>query len=1021
MRIFGLDGGIASIGWAVLDTDASAGRIIACGSRCFDAPETHKRKPTSQVRSEKRGLRRVIRRRRQRMSAVRRLFHQHGLLADAGRDALRSPGLDPWQLRDAGLQRALSGAELAVALGHIAAHRGFRSNSKRDRGANAADDTSKMLKAIEATCDRLAGYQTVGAMFAQHPDYKLRKRNRSADYSHTVLRADLEHEVRTLFAQQRRFGSQFSAEPLEQEFTNIAFYQRPLQDSDSLVGPCPFEAGEKRTARRAYSFELFRLFSRVNSLTLTRKGGEPRITAVEAAKIVADFGRQKRITFKSVRKLLDLDPGVRFEGIDPKEEDRDIVARSGNAAEGTATIRAAVGEGSWRQLRNTPAVLDRIAEIITFRDNPDSIRAGIAETGIEAFTVDALMQHVQAGGFAQFKGAGHISAKAARNILPGLSRGLVYSEACAEAGYDHATRPAQNLADIRNPVARKALGEMLKQVRAMVREYGLPDAMHVELARDVGKSAEERDEITRSIEKRNKQRDRERAEFRELLGKDPNAEELLRFELWKEQNCRCLYTDEEIQPEWLIATDNRAQVDHILPWSRFGDDSFMNKTLCLARANQEKRGRTPHEWIADDKGEDAWNMFIARVEGCKEMKGRKKRGFYLRRNAADVEENFRNRNLGDTRYATRVLLDVLSRMYPQDGRRHVLARPGALTDKLRRAWGLQALKKDAQGNRLRDDRHHAVDAIVLAATTESMVQRLTVAFQKSEDAGRARDFSGKDIPAPWPSFRADVDAAFNNVFVSRPERRRVPGEAHAATIRQVREVEGKPAVFVRKAVEALTEADLERIPVPAPYGKIVDPAKLRGAMIDSLRAWLAAGKPKDAPPRMPNGDLIRKVRVETNDKPGISIRGGTADRGEMVRVDVFREVDRRGRARFHMVPVYPHQIVTMKSPPNKAVVAHKSEQEWLTVSDTWEFLFSLYQNSLIEVQRRRGESLLGYFKGLDVNGAQIDVASSQSQLNRKHGIGTKTLTSFSKLGIDRLGRTSEILRETRIWRGEVCT
>ncbi len=67
------------------------------------------------------------------------------------------------------------------------------------------------------------------------------------------------------------------------------------------------------------------------------------------------------------------------------------------------------------------------------------------------------------------------------------------------------------------------------------------------------------------------------------------------------------------------------QVDHILPWSRFGDDSFMNKTLCMAYANQAKHGRTPFEWFNQD-GRD-WVAFAARVEGCKEIKGRKKGGF----------------------------------------------------------------------------------------------------------------------------------------------------------------------------------------------------------------------------------------------------------------------------------------------------------------------------------------------------------------------------------------------------------
>jgi CRISPR-associated endonuclease Csn1 len=1023
MRVLGLDGGIASVGWALLEVpdDGGEGAVIACGSRCFDAPETDKeRTPTNQIRRQKRAMRRVVRRRRQRMADVREILHRHGLLAGAGRDAL-ALGVDPWEMRAAGLERALIGAEFAAALGHIAVHRGFKSNSKRDRGANAADDSSKMLSAIAATQARLTGWRTIGELFARDKAFAERKRNRTGDYSRSILRGDQEAEVRRLFAEQRRLGNGLASEALEAEFIAKAFFQLPLQDSHELVGFCQFEPGERRTARRGYSNELSRFLQRLNALTLTWRGGERRLTVEELALLGRDFGVVKKITFKAVRKALGLDASVRFDGIKAEEEGHDVVARSGAAAEGTYTFRKVLG-ADWAGLVARPEVLDAMAEVITFRDDLDSIRAGLAASGAPAGAVDAVMAAVEGGEFAALKGAGRLSAKAARAILPGLWRGLVYSEACAEAGYDHAARTAVGVADIRNPVARTALAEIMRQVRAVVERYGLPERMHVELARDVGKSAEERDEITRGIEKRNKERDKTRAEFAELLGREPRGEDLLRYELWKEQNGRCLYTDAEIPVRMVSASENGAQVDHILPWSRFGDDSFINKTLCLAKANQEKLGRTPWEWFSAERTTEEWDAYVARVEGCKAMKGAKKRGFYLRKNAAEVEERFRNRNLGDTRYATRVALDLLARMYPEDGTRHVLARPGALTSKLRRGWGLQGLKKGADGKRVEDDRHHALDAIVLAATTESMVNGLTRAFQDAEAKGLAREFAGEFVQAPWPGFRLDAEAAVAAVVVSRPERRKVPGEAHAATIKQVREVDGAAVVFVRKAVEALTEKDLDLIPVPAPYGRIADPAKLRGLMIEAIRAWWAAGKPKDALPRMPNGDAIRKVRVATSDKVAVSVRGGTADRGDMARVDVFRETDAKGRVRFHLVPVYPHQIATMAQPPGRAVVQAKPEAEWVPVDGPgFEFRFSLYQNSLVEVQRRGEVPILGYFKGLDRSTGNIALASLTSQLALTRGIGCKTLFSFRKLNVTRLGFVTEVQQETRTWRGEVCT
>jgi CRISPR-associated endonuclease Csn1 len=1029
MRIFGIDGGIATIGWAILDMGENDAAIVAAGTRTFDAPETDKeRTPTNAVRRLHRGQRRVIRRRRLRMNELRRLFHGLGLLPDANRDALAPKAgelrTDPWHLRAQGLDRALTGPEFAIALGHIARHRGFRSNAKREAGANAADETSKMKKGIAAIQDRMAGHRSVGEMFAK--DFPDRKHNRGLNFDRSILRSDQEQEVRDLFAAQRRLGNAAATEQLETEVARIAFFQRPLQDSEHMVGPCQFEAGEKCTARRSYAFEIFRLLSRLATLRLTARGQDDRsLNAEDVAAASVDFGKQKKLTWKWLRKTLDLDPSVRFAGITDKDEANDFVARSGNAAEGSYTLRELLGDAGWRVLMHNPVLRDRIAEVLTFREDSDSIREGLTEAGVEPLILDALMHGVKTGAFSQFTRAGHISAKAARKLIPPLSQGKVYSAACEDIGYDHAARPEVSLEDVRNPVARKAVTEMLKQVRAMIHAYGgLPDFIHVELARDIGKGVEERDKISKGIEDRNKQRDRMRKELEEtILGRTATLEDLVRYELWKEQNGFCLYTGDYIEPGRIAAGDNRVQVDHILPWSRFGDDSFWNKTLCMTAANQAKKGRTPFEWFEAEKPEE-WGLYAERVERCKEMRGRKKGAFYLRKNAKEVEDTFRSRNLNDTRYATRLLLDLLARLYPKDGKRHVLARPGPLTAKLRRAWGLDDLKKDENGKRLDDDRHHALDAIVVAATSESWLNKLTKAAQEAERQGLGRGWDFDHVPPPAHGFRDAVREVVEGVFVSRAERRRARGEAHAATIKQIRVVDGKDVVFERKAIEKLSLADLDLIPVPEPYGKIADPGKLRDELVAELRRWIEAGKPKGEPPLSPKGDVIRKVRIRTTDKVAVNVRFGTADRGDMARVDVFTKENKRGKREFYLVPIYPHEIANraeFPAPPDRAPAAHTDRSEWPTIDGSFKFQFSLFSNSLVEAVSARGEIFHGYFKGFDIQGGNITVARPENPRKIVGRPGAKTLVRFRKLSVDRLGITGEVKQEVRTWHGEVCT
>lgn len=1005
----GIDLGIASCGWALIENaDSGDGRIVAMDVRCFDAPETDKKRtPTNQIRRQNRLMRRVIKRRRQRMNEVRALFKTHSLLIDDSKKALAA-GLSPWALRAEALDRPLTGQELAVALGHIAKHRGFKSNSKRDRGKNSNEESSKMLGAIEKTREHMKDWRTVGEMFAKDETYAIRKRNRDGNFDRSILRDDQEREVALIFDRQRRIGNAIAHPDLERDFIKIAFFQRPLQDSDDRVGFCPFEPDERRAAKHSPSFERFRLASRLCTLSVRYPGGERTLTAEEISLAMTDFGAPGvKLTYKRLRDRLNFDDGYSFDLPRDEEGKREIASRSGDQAAGTKALRNVLGD-AWKTFADQPDKMDRAAAIITFREAPESIRKGLEEIGFEPLVLEALMRGVVEGDFASFKGAGHISAKAARSILPHLMRGLVYSEGCKEAGYDHAHRPETELSSINNPVARKALGEALKQVRAIVREYGLPGAIHIELARDVGKSKEERKEIEDGIEARNKAKERLREEYEQTVGrKVANAEDLLRFELWKEQGGRCFYSDKEIHPDWIVSSDNRVQIDHILPWSRSGDDSFVNKTLCLAKENQDKKGLTPFDWFKKARTEAAWEEYVARVEANKAFKGRKKRN-YLLRDARVLDEKFRPRNLTDTQYATRLLAGLLKGVYPHDGSRRVFTRPGALTDRLRRAWGIQGLKKDKDDKRIPDDRHHALDALIVAATTEGALNRLTRAAQIEEERGSSRFIA--DFPMPWPGFKQEVEALYPRVFVSRAERGRVRGAAHAATIRSISDGEDGPVVHERKSVEALTEQDLKRI----------KDAERNHRIVSALRDWIAAGKPKDKPPLSPKGDPIRKVSLVTSKKADVLVRDGAADRGEMVRVDVFRKKNKKGAYEFFMVPIYPHQVASKEDYPQPPNAFLRSGGKEVPLTADHEFMFSLSQLSFIEVEKQDGTFIEGYFRGLDRNRVSITISPHDTLQTTIKSISALSLKSFKKYQIDRLGRRHEIQRETRTWRGVAC-
>ena len=1070
MRVLGLDGGTASVGWAVIDLDivARSGQIRACGTRMFVSPEGQSSTGSSVLKNAERrtyrGARRVLTRRRQRMAKIRSLFKQKRLLDDDGRDALVGDGADPWELRAEALDRMLKPRELALALGHIAKHRGYKSNRKGELGANKPDDDKKMLVAIGKAREKLARYRTVGEMFARDPLYAQRKRNRQGDYTCSVLRDDQEIEVRDIFKEQRRLGNALATGELEKAFTDIAFFQRPLQSSLDLVGGCPFKEGEKRASAYAPSFERFRFLSKLVTLRIVRGRELRSLTQDEIRAALAAYGKTKTYTWKSLRKALALAEDEQFYRVGPHKEDNDFV-RSAGAAKGTKTLIDILNQNAGtsaldiQRLLGDGAALDQAMTVIAFNEDMAEIHQGLEATGLPDTATVALCKAAHDGLFDFVNGTGHISCTAARRLIPHLEMGLRYDQACAAEGWDPAGQREWKLQDIKSPVAQKAAREILKQVRVLERECGPFDRVHVEMARDVGKGIEERQKLERGLERRTKERRNAADDLKDLLKiAHVSDEDILRYELWKEQNGRCLYTGKGISPSSILASDNTVQVDHILPFSRFADNSFLNKTLCFTQANQNKKNRTPFEWKTSDDPA-GWSRFVADVETCVGMK-RIKKCNYLLMDAVEREGQFRNRNLNDTRYALRVVLGLLRKTYPdfadgldEDGkeimRRRVYARPGAITSALRRAWGVESLKKDENGERKPDDRHHALDAIITACCSESMLQRATRHAQKQERRGEK--FELRHLSAPWGEpgqFRRDVERAVTKVFVSRPETGRLRGKAHDATIKQIRKVDGEEKVFERKAVGDLNMADLERIPVPEPYGNVANPKKLRDQTVESLRAWFEARADLEArikaikgksdkktllqeqlaqlKPRSPKGDVIRKIRLEARNKKAVVVRGGSADRADMVRVDIFTKPNKKGVEQFYLVPVYRNDVYSddealTRKPPSRAVMAYKPEKQWPIINRDFDFQFSLHSFSLIEVTRPNGEIVIGYFRGLDRSTGAIALSAPENSSELIRGIGTKTLLAFKKFHVDRLGNIHEIEQETRTWRGKACT
>ena len=991
----------------------------------------------------------------------------------------------PWLWRVQGLDEKLAPLAWAATLLHIAKHRGFKSNRK---SASSDDDGGKVLKALKENQQRMEenGYRTIGEMMLKDPEFQDRKRNSSGDYVAMIHRDVQEEEIRLLFKQQRAFGNLHASSELEDAYLQLYRKQLPLQNSITLLGDCPFEPGEKRAPRLSYSNELSRALQKINILKLTHANGSQttlrqhiREQKLSYQPFIKQFGstgnktHPGRITWNDLRSIFQLDDSTQFDDLPTptpdkkgnvptteKLEAQDFLTRSASngAARGSYLLRNALGEELWLEFsQQNPAQLDEIAFALSFFEEIENDHETPEYWGVinqlRAADVDPrLIQKVHddltsdSPTLHKFADTAAMSLKAIRRILPLLQQGKIYSDACTEIYGDHRQHDF-DFENITNPVVKSVVRECLKQVIHLIDETGkIPGRICVELARDLGKAISERNEISYELNKRKTRKEANWKNLKAELNRDPSPDELLRYELYLEQANTCPYCGETLgTPESIIST--QFQVDHIIPRSRSHDNSYDNKVLVHIGCNQDKGNLTPFEWFAKgDEDSREWAQFQANVNALRQIRKHKRRHL-LNTTFAEDEAKFAARHLNDTRYISRLVTHYLQEIYVLAGEKHleekgstrrVFVQPGPLTSLVRKAWGLENLKKDLAGKRL-GDKHHAVDALICALLSEGQRQFVTrseqnkraaqSAFQQFSDSYREMERQNdhhwipRNVSPPWKNFRNDVAAALDLITVSRREIRKGRGSLHNDTLYSIRKVEDKNIAYTRKPILTLNDGK------PLKKNQIDD---IRGIhdernqwLREVLTQWVEAGCPTetDQLPRDPQGSIIRRVHLAQRHKSTRKYPQGHVTGGDQVRLDVFSLTAKNGSKKYFLVPIYSYHL-SQDDPPNKAIVANKQEDDWDVITEDHQFEFSLWKNSRIEIKKKpstkkpNGEHILGLYKGINRNTGALEISDpDDSQHSFRASVKTGTLL-FRKLETDRLGREFIVKQETRTWRGK---
>lgn len=286
---------------------------------------------------------------------------------------------------------------------------------------------------------------------------------------------------------------------------------------------------------------------------------------------------------------------------------------------------------------------------------------------------------------------------------------------------------------------------------------------------------------------------------------NPSDTDILKCRLWEECQRQCPYTGRSICSAALFGPNPEFNIEHIVPYSRCLDNSFMNKTLCENAGNARKGNQTPAELYAGDP--DRYEAVLQRAKRLPYAKFKR----FAREYAGQDTDGFVSQQLNETRYIARQTKDYLQQLGCP-----VSAVKGGTTGLLRTAWRLNNILNDAGVKARNDHRHHAVDALVIALTDPKAVQRLTQYAQLTNDRLRIHDY-----PEVITDLRTKASEIIHSVVVSHKSQRKLKGPLHKETIygvdfdadgRPIKDGRGNILVPSRKALKDMTEkADLEQI------------------------------------------------------------------------------------------------------------------------------------------------------------------------------------------------------------------
>ena len=862
-----LDIGVGSIGTSVIELDKKDNRLrlVDAGVRIFEVSEG------AETRRTNRSTRKNLRRTAKRLNLLAKKLFENGLWVNpdpAGTKKMRK--ISPYQIRRNALYEKLENPNyIGRAILHMAKHRGAGWLSEENQSKDEIIDETINNKKNTSPFDKLYkemqknNVQTVGEyLWTRLKNHKaVRQKTKYNPVNYRIPRYLLKEEFNKIWDKQAKYFDQMRADGLKNEVFSILFFERP--SVPYAIGKCIYYTDEDRLSTIHPLAEMRRIYEEVNNLRVINIFSEKRhLTIEERDKIINELLlRGENAGKRNIKKILnvevDIDKSIKaflystsdFQNInylqhcskEDLEQFSEFVANPVNPcdkegrlyteAEFIEVLKNKYKIGDEQEIGKllsklpkgrrgslgktaTNKILEKLKEkVISHREATDELKKYD-----EHFRAVEELYRENQGKYNELPYYGEILRTYTQSIPPFVLK-----------NNNNLNDDEKKFGKVANPGVHRILNQIRLVVNEVIRHYGRPHSINIELGRDVGLSEEQKKSLEK-IQKDNEKKNEEAKNYLKERNIKITSTNILKYKLAKEQNFIDIYNATVMSQKF-----EGMEIDHIIPREKGGSDTFNNLCLANSNNNNEKDNMFPYNYFKNKKSPEEFREIMKKIREIYQKNPGK-----LWRFEEDAEKKFRNegdndetnRYLTDTRYVTKLaqqyLRAILNYEHGYDDVVHtrILAVRGKETARLRKYWNLEGLEYELMGldipkyldnekeNRNKewfskpriDHRHHAMDAIVLGCATRSLLQKMQ----------RDNDFK-VNIPLSdvksINEFRKKVIGFLKNIKISHKPERSKSGELHKATKRTVVHKNDKSVFIVyRRAFDCLKSVkDLNKL------------------------------------------------------------------------------------------------------------------------------------------------------------------------------------------------------------------